>query len=100
MPTYLYKNLNSGEIHEIKQSMRDEALTQHPETGEPIKRVVARPGIAFKGSGFYVNDSRGSEKGAAQKEGAKGSSPQAGASAEKAPAPAQGAAKSAAKSSD
>ena len=25
---------------EIKQSMRDAALTSHPETGEPIRRVV------------------------------------------------------------
>lgn len=58
MPTYLYKGLNTGEVYEIKQSMAEEALTVHPETGEPVKRVLARPGIAFKGSGFYVTDSR------------------------------------------
>jgi len=61
MPTYLYKNLTSGEIYEIKQSMRDEPLDRHPETGEPIKRILARPGIAFKGSGFYVTDNRPKE---------------------------------------
>ncbi|GGK96400.1 FmdB family zinc ribbon protein [Deinococcus radiotolerans] len=58
MPTYLYKNLETGEIYELQQSMRDEPFTTHPQTGVPVKRVLARPGIAFKGSGFYANDSR------------------------------------------
>lgn len=58
MPTYLYKDLNTGEIYELVQSMRDEAYTAHPETGAPVKRILARPAIAFKGEGFYVNDSR------------------------------------------
>ncbi|GGR97072.1 FmdB family zinc ribbon protein [Deinococcus sedimenti] len=58
MPTYLYKNLDTGEIYELQQSMRDEPYTAHPDTGVPVKRVLARPGIAFKGSGFYVNDTR------------------------------------------
>ncbi|GAA5514238.1 hypothetical protein Dcar01_02993 [Deinococcus carri] len=58
MPTYVYKNLETGELYEIKQSMRDDPLTQHPETGAAIKRVLSTPGIAFRGSGFYVTDSR------------------------------------------
>ncbi len=74
MPTYLYKNTESGEIYEIQQSMRDEALTRHPETGAPIKRVLARPGIAFKGSGFYVNDSRPKEGGGGSSGGEGGKS--------------------------
>ena len=63
MPTYLYKDLNTGEIYELVQSMRDEPYTAHPETGAPVKRVLARPAIAFKGSGFYVTDSRGKSGG-------------------------------------
>lgn len=63
MPIYLYKDLNTGEIYEIKQSMQDEPLQTHPETGKPIKRVLSAPGIAFKGSGFYVTDSRKSSGG-------------------------------------
>ncbi len=63
MPTYEYKNIETGEIYEFKQSMRDDALTHHPETGAPIKRIVSVPGIAFKGSGFYANDSRASTSG-------------------------------------
>lgn len=58
MPTYTYRNLDTGETFEIKQSMRDEPLTQHPETGAPVKRLLSKPAIAFKGSGFYVTDSR------------------------------------------
>ncbi|MBB5235707.1 FmdB family zinc ribbon protein [Deinococcus budaensis] len=58
MPTYVYKNIETGETYEFKQSMRDDALTVHPETGAPIKRVLSQPGIAFRGSGFYVTDSR------------------------------------------
>ena len=61
MPTYLYKNLETGEIYELQQSMRDAPFSTHPHTGAPVKRVLARPGIAFKGSGFYVTDSRKSE---------------------------------------
>ncbi|EYB66968.1 hypothetical protein DEIPH_ctg056orf0008 [Deinococcus phoenicis] len=71
MPTYVYKNLETGELYEIKQSMRDDALTQHPETGAAIKRVLSAPGIAFRGSGFYVTDSRPRE---ASEGGSKGSS--------------------------
>ena len=45
MTTYVYESIPSkaGEkprYFEIKQSMSDEALTKHPETGEPIRRVV------------------------------------------------------------
>lgn len=65
MPTYVYKNIETGELYEIKQSMRDEALTAHPDTGAAIKRVLVTPGIAFRGSGFYVTDSRPAPKGEA-----------------------------------
>lgn len=61
MPTYVYKNLETGELYEIKQRMTEAALTAHPETGAPIKRMLAAPGIAFKGSGFYVTDNRPKE---------------------------------------
>ena len=45
MTTYVYETIPSkaGEkprYFEIKQSMKDAPLTKHPETGEPIRRVV------------------------------------------------------------
>jgi predicted nucleic acid-binding Zn ribbon protein len=45
MTTYVYESTASKaggkpRYFEIKQSMNDEPLTKHPETGEPIRRVV------------------------------------------------------------
>ena len=62
MPIYVYRNLTTGETFELEQRITESALTAHPETGDPIKRLIQPVGIAFKGSGFYVNDSRGSSK--------------------------------------
>jgi putative FmdB family regulatory protein len=58
MPVYVYRNLRTGETFELKQRMTDPVLTAHPESGDPLKRLIQPVGIAFKGSGFYVNDSR------------------------------------------
>ena len=58
MPVYMYKNLATDETFEFVQRISDPALTKHPETGDPVKRLIQPVGIAFKGSGFYVNDSR------------------------------------------
>ena len=60
MPIYVYKNLITGETFELQQRITESALTEHPETGEPVKRIVQPVGIAFKGSGFYVTDSKSS----------------------------------------
>lgn len=43
--TYLYETIPAQEgdetkRYEIKQSMNDLALTEHPETGEPIRRII------------------------------------------------------------
>ncbi len=54
MPTYVYETIPkvSGEKpyrFEVKQSIKDEALTIHPETGEAVFRVITG-GIGFVGS--------------------------------------------------
>jgi predicted nucleic acid-binding Zn ribbon protein len=59
MPVYVYKNLTTGATFEVEQRISDAALTADPNTGDPVKRIIQPVGIAFKGSGFYVNDSRG-----------------------------------------
>ena len=46
MPVYQYETIPTvpdGPVHrfEVKQSMNDRALTQHPETGEPVRRVIS-----------------------------------------------------------
>jgi predicted nucleic acid-binding Zn ribbon protein len=63
VPVYVYKNLNTGETFEFEQRITEKALTHHPETSDPVKRLIQPVGIAFKGSGFYVTDSRNSSKG-------------------------------------
>ena len=44
MPTYTYQVIASGgrggERFEIVQGMRDEPLSVHPQTGEPVRRVI------------------------------------------------------------
>ena len=64
MPTYDYECANCRHTLEIFQSMMDDPLTDCPSCGAPqLRRVISGgTGIIFKGSGFYVNDSRGSSK--------------------------------------
>ena len=55
MPTYVYEILTkkgepTGEYFEVVQSMKDDAFTHHPETGEPVRRVPQAPNIAGKWS--------------------------------------------------
>lgn len=71
MPIYLYRNLATGETFEYQQKFADDAFTTHPETGEPVKRLIQPVGISFKGSGFYVNDARKSAKAPAAHSGHK-----------------------------
>lgn len=58
MPVYVYRNLRTGDTFEIDQRITEPALTEHPDSGDPVKRLVQPVGIAFRGSGFYVTDTR------------------------------------------
>jgi len=57
MPMYTYRR-EDGTTFEIRQKFLDDPLTVDPETGQKVVRVVQPAGIIFKGSGFYVNDSK------------------------------------------
>lgn len=50
MPTYIYQVIkpdgSDGEAFEIFQRMKDEPLTRHPQTGQPVRRVIQAPHIA------------------------------------------------------
>ncbi|WP_420643848.1 FmdB family zinc ribbon protein [Candidatus Leptofilum sp.] len=61
MPTYTYRCNNCEYQFEIKQRMADDPLTDCPEceTDNALRKVLNSVGIVFKGSGFYVTDSRG-----------------------------------------
>jgi hypothetical protein len=47
MPLYLYEVVlpdgSGGEQFEVLQKMADAALTAHPETGEPVRRIFGEP---------------------------------------------------------
>jgi putative FmdB family regulatory protein len=58
VPLYDYKCAVCGHRFEIRQGIRDAALTECPECSGAIRRVVHPVGIVFKGSGFYKTDSR------------------------------------------
>ena len=56
MPTYVYRR-KDGTTFEIMQSIKADALTVCPTTGQPVERIIAGgTGLIFKGSGFYQTD--------------------------------------------
>lgn len=59
MPTYEYRCKGCGKELEVVQSFSDDALTTCEACGGNLRKVFGSVGIAFKGSGFYKNDSRG-----------------------------------------
>jgi len=54
MPTYVYEVITDsgepGERFEVVQQMSDSPLTEHPETGAPVRRVILPARIAGKHS--------------------------------------------------
>jgi putative FmdB family regulatory protein len=59
VPTYEYRCKDCGQELEVVQSFTDDALTTCEACGGNLRKVFGSVGIAFKGSGFYKNDSRG-----------------------------------------
>lgn len=60
MPIYEYQCNECGVRFERKQSFHDEPVKVCPECKGKVRRLVHATGVIFKGSGFYVNDSKGS----------------------------------------
>jgi len=58
MPTYEYRCKECGEHLEVVQAFTDDALTECPNCGGPLRKVFGNIGITFKGSGFYKTDNR------------------------------------------
>lgn len=61
MPVYEFKCTACDHRFDVKMGINDDPPTSCPECGEAVKKVFSPVGIAFKGSGFYKNDSRGSK---------------------------------------
>ena len=56
MPTYVYECRTCEKSFEAEQRITEAPLTDC-ECGGTVRRIIQPVGIAFRGSGFYVNDS-------------------------------------------
>lgn len=61
MPIYEYECLTCGVTFEKRQSFSDEPKANCPNGHVETRRLLAAPAIVFKGSGFYINDSKASK---------------------------------------
>ena len=61
MPVYTYRR-EDGTTFDYRQKFSDDPLAADPVTGQRVVRVVQAAGVIFKGSGFYVNDSKSASK--------------------------------------
>lgn len=58
MPTYVYQCPTCNERFERWQSFNDAPLAECPQGHAGVRRVFTPSPVIFKGSGWYVNDSR------------------------------------------
>ena len=73
MPTYVYACDSCGAQFEQFQSFKDEPLRDCPRCAQAALRRVFQPvGIVFKGSGWYITDSRGASSTATAPDADKG----------------------------
>ena len=61
MPVYEYQCLDCGIRFERRQSVKDDPIKVCPECDGQARKLIHPVGIIFKGSGFYVTDSRKSQ---------------------------------------
>jgi predicted nucleic acid-binding Zn ribbon protein len=63
MTTYIYETIPADDatepkVFEFQQRMTDKPLTQHPETGEPVRRIISGGlGIMQKGKASPTSQS-------------------------------------------
>jgi len=66
MPIYQYKCTECEDLLEVQQSFTEDSLTElegckiNADGKHSLKKVFSSVGIAFKGDGFYKNDTRSS----------------------------------------
>jgi putative FmdB family regulatory protein len=67
MPTYHYRCSSCGHSFDAFQKFSEDPLTDCPQCEGSIRRVIQPVGVVFKGSGWYITDSRSSSKSAESK---------------------------------
>jgi len=60
VPTYGYRCSSCGHQFEIYQRVSDQPLAVCPKCQGKLTKILYPVGIAFKGSGFYTTDYKGS----------------------------------------
>jgi len=64
MPTYEYECTGCGLVFEEERPITAPARQRCPKCRHKVRRLISGgTGILFKGSGFYVTDSRGKKEG-------------------------------------
>ena len=63
MPIYEYECLTCGTTFEKRQSFSAQPVADCPQGHGETRRLLSTPAIVFKGSGFYINDSKSSSNG-------------------------------------
>jgi len=58
MPIYSYQCEKCGTRFDRMQKFTDKPLTRCPECRGQVKRLIQPAGIVFKGSGWYITDSK------------------------------------------
>jgi putative FmdB family regulatory protein len=58
MPIYEYECQSCGYRFERMQSYSDSPLTACPDCQGRVRRVISGVGVVFRGSGFYITDSK------------------------------------------
>ncbi len=52
MPVYVYEVIHEdgepGQVFEVIQKMSDDPLTEHPTTGQPVRRLITAPNLPAK----------------------------------------------------
>lgn len=93
MPTYTYRCDSCGHQFETVQRFTEDALTECPTCGAAIRRVIQPVGVVFKGSGWYITDSRAPQKDGSESETKTAATAEPGAAKESGAAKDGGAAK-------
>jgi len=65
LPTYTYTCTSCNDVIEKRQSFSDPPLSTCEQCGGNLRKVFHPVGIVFKGSGWYVTDSRSASNGTA-----------------------------------
>lgn len=68
MPVYQYRGIECDHEFDVRQSFSEDPITTCEICGKPVRRVIHASPVVFKGSGWYITDSKptSDEKGGVQ----------------------------------